>query len=337
MRILYIGQYSQGTTSRLRAECLSNILESDDFDVIDTHIPFFKSPRLFRSIGFRFFRGPLIWKINNFIRKKLIRGYDVIWVDKATFIQKSTTKALKKSTKTLIHYTPDTMFYENQSFHFYRSLKYYDYAITTKSFDWEGYKNYLEDKQMLFVPQGYSTELHYPRTTFQDKKNHVLFIGLYEQHREDMLNFLLKNGINVVLAGKNWKHFVENNSNPGLTYLGEGLFKDEYATTISRSLFGLGLVSKRFPELHTTRTFEIPACGTALITERNKETTTYYDENEVLFFSTKEELLEKVKYYQKNIQELELLTQRGTRKVNVEGYNYQSQLKWICKECGLIT
>ena len=33
-----------------------------------------------------------------------------------------------------------------------------------------------------------------------------------------------------------------------------------------------GLLAKWVPELHTTRTFEIPACGTALVTERNSET-----------------------------------------------------------------
>ncbi len=336
MKILYIGQYSEGTTSRLRAESLREIVNPDVFDVIDTHIPFYNSPRIFRSIGFRFFRGPLIWQINNYIFNNLKRAYDVIWVDKATFIQKATTKALSKSCDKLIHYTPDTMFYENQSYHFYKSLPYYDYTITTKSFDWKGYQNFVREEQMLFVPQGYSTKLHYPRNTFEQKEKHVLFIGLYEKHREEMLNLLLENNIPVVLAGKNWDSFVEQNAFTGLTYLGEGLFKEEYAETISKAMFGLGLVSKRFPELHTTRTFEIPACGTALITERNKETTRYYHENEVLFYSSNQEMVEKICYFMDHTDELKQITERGKQKVNDEGYNYQSQLEWLCEEMGIL-
>ncbi len=336
MKVLYIGQYTQGTTSRLRAESLQKLLDAKVFDIIDTHVPFFGCHRIFRSLGFRYYRGPLIWQINNYILNHLNRAYDVIWVDKATFIQKSTTKSLRKATDKLVHYTPDTMFYENQSFHFYKSLPYYDYAITTKSFDWKGYQNYINEEQMLFVTQGYSTQVHYPRNTFEQKKNHVLFIGLYEKHREDMLKLLLKSGIQVVLAGKNWTSFVEQNTLPGLTYLGDGLFKEEYAKTISEAMFGLGLVSKRFPELHTTRTFEIPACGTALITERNEETTRYYTEDEVIFYDSEKEMIDKILYYQNDPTALKELTEKGTKKVIDEGYNYQSQLKWLCEEMGIL-
>ena len=37
-------------------------------------------------------------------------------------------------------------------------------------------------------------------------------------------------------------------------------------------------------ELHTTRTFEIPACGTILITEKNVETLSFFNPDEVIFF-----------------------------------------------------
>jgi len=61
MNILYIGQYTSGTTSKMRAEQLKEIIHTSplgnrevNFNVIDTHIPFNNTTRLWRSIGFRY-------------------------------------------------------------------------------------------------------------------------------------------------------------------------------------------------------------------------------------------------------------------------------------------
>ena len=51
----------------------------------------------------------------------------------------------------------------------------------------------------------------------------------------------------------------------------EERYIEEYAKIISLSYFGLGLLSNWVPELHTTRTFEIPACNTCLITPKTIE------------------------------------------------------------------
>lgn len=336
MKVLYIGQYTQGTTSRMRGETLCEVTQSNVFDTIDTHIPFFRTHRLFRSFGFRTKRGPLISTINAYILKNLKSTYDLIWVDKGVFISYRTSKELRKQTKVLVHYTPDTAFYENQSPHFNKSIDLYDFIITTKSFDLNNYYSYIDKSKVLFTPQGFDKTVHYARNTFAEKEKHVLFIGLNEPSREEMIRFLLKNNIAVRLAGKNWQSFVKNNTYPHLSFLGEGLFKEAYAKEVSNAFFGLGMLSKRFPELHTTRTFEIPACGTALITERNAETVKYYAEDEVLFYSTPEELVEKVNYCLQNPNELEKITRKGTTKVYTEGFDYQSQIFNLCKTMQIV-
>ena len=69
-----------------------------------------------------------------------------------------------------------------------------------------------------------------------------------------------------------------------LAFEGEEVFGDAYASLFSRAWIGLGLLTKRFPELHTTRTLEIPACGAVLATERTVDTSTMFADNEALFF-----------------------------------------------------
>jgi spore maturation protein CgeB len=335
-RLLYIGQYTEGTTSKMRADTLKEIFGPGTFEVIDTHIPFYGCHSFWRSLAFRWKWGKVIWKTNRYILDHLSGSYDAIWVDKSVFINKETTQKLKYKTKCLIHYTPDAAFKENASRYFYKSIPHYDFLITTKSFEREDYLKYIQPRQLIFVPQGYNQNLHYPRHHFSHKKPQVLFIGLYESSRAQVIEALLQEQIPVVLAGKNWGTFVVKNRNRPLTYLGEGLFGEAYAQAVSESQFGLGLVSKRFPELHTTRTFEIPACGTALVTEFNEETAQFYENDEVIFFRDTQELVEKIKFYLNHPKALQILTEKGCHRVVANGLSYQKQLTEICKVTGIL-
>ena len=71
MRLLYIGQNSDGTTSRMRAVKLRKILEGWGIDVTDTHKPFYNTNILLRSFGFRYKCGPLISAVNLYIISEL--------------------------------------------------------------------------------------------------------------------------------------------------------------------------------------------------------------------------------------------------------------------------
>ncbi|MCF1420244.1 CgeB family protein [Mangrovimonas futianensis] len=336
VRVLYIGQFTDGTTSKMRGETLRDILNPTDFQVIDTHLPFFQTLRVWRSLGFRFKKGPLIRGVNKFIRKRVYGNYDLIWIDKGVFIKESTTQFLKSRGNCLVHYTPDTAFFENESSHFYKSIKWYDWIISTKSFEREHYLKLIDPKSFILIPQGFDKQVHYPRVSFQEKENYVVFIGLFEPSRGEILRVLLDNGIRVKLAGKKWDSFLNSHTYENLEFLGDSLLKDEYALTISKAFFGLGLLSKRFPELHTTRTFEIPACGTLLVTEKNSEIEGYFDDGAVLYFSDYKELLENIKQLAHDTESLKEMTLKGHDIVHQCGLDYESQLKKICSKIGFV-
>jgi spore maturation protein CgeB len=330
-RVLYVGQYTRGTTSRMRADEISKIIKSTQFDVIDTHIPFFKTNRVFRTLGFRFKFGPLIAAINRYILQKLNSGsYDLIWIDKGIFITKDTIVLLRERAKRLVHYTPDMAFYDNKSKHFETAINLYDYVITTKSAEIDYYLNYVSKEKLVVTTQGFSKTIHKPYHSFSDKDDSIVFIGLAETYRFEMIEFLIENGIRVKLVGKGWENFIKRHkNNKNLVFIAESIYDENYCKLISLSKFALGLLSKKFPEYHTTRTFEIPACGTALITEKNIETNSFYENDEVIFYSSKEDVLSKINYYIKNNEELEQLSNKGLIKVNDKGFDYYSILHKI--------
>lgn len=340
MKILYIGQYTNGTTSRMRANQLEEILNPRCFEIIDTHKPFFKTPKIFRSMGFRYKTGPLISNTNLYIIKKLEAlsdiTFDLIWVDKAVYITKHTTLLLRKKTKKLVHFTPDPAFTFHQSKHFEKALPYYDYAITTKSFEVPYYLHLLPEDKIILTTQGFNPITHKPSVAFPEKTEGILFIGHYEQERATVLQQLINSGINVSIAGINWVNFAKKNKrNPLLTFLGEGIYGTDYAKTLSSYQFAWGALSKWIPELHTTRTFEIPACATALLTERNSETSSFFTEEEVVFYDSIEEMISKIKYYQSNPKMLETLINKGRKRVIDDGNDYKTIIENILQKIGL--
>jgi spore maturation protein CgeB len=329
----------------MRADQLKQILKPEfsnfQFDIIDTHIPFYNSQRLWRSLGFRYKKGPLISKINRFILNQLDsianQQYGLIWVDKAIFLTPKTTAYLKSLTNKLVHFTPDPAFTFHKSHLFRSSLYLYDYAITTKAYEIKDFEEYLSPKQIIYATQGFDKSLHQPLTPFKQKKKGVLFIGHHEDEREVIIQKLINEGIAVTVAGIKWQLFADKNkTNQNFKYIGNGVYGEDYVKTLASYQFSWGSVSKWIPELHTTRTFEIPACGTALITERNTETENFFNENEAIFYDSIDGMIEEIKHYQTHPTELELLTKKGTLRVHQDGRDYESILRKVLQQINLL-
>ena len=334
MKILYIGQFTKGTTSRMRGLAIKEILYPNIFDVIDTNIPFFKTHRLLRSIGFRYKIGPLIATINNYITAtSKNQHYDLIWVDKAVFIAPKTTALLRSKSVKLVHFTPDPAFTFHKSKLFFKSLPYYDFLVTTKSYELEHYYKYINTERVLYTTQGFDAKLHKPSKQLFSKKEGFVFIGHYENQRGELLEKLLQNDIKITLAGIKWNRFAKKHqTNPNLTYLGDGIYGKDYVKTLQNAKMAWGAISKWVPELHTTRTFEIPACGTALVTERNLETQSFFKDDEAIFYDDYDQLISKIKYFIEQKQELEELTKKGFEKVHNRGYDYTTIISKILNQ-----
>jgi spore maturation protein CgeB len=332
MKVMYVGQCEEGSTSRMRFEILTTLLNSK-LELINISEVLSSSNKIVRSVGWRYKIGPLIWRISKLINEHLEKkeNYDLIWIDKGVFIPIEVMKKLREKTIKLVHFTPDPAFFYHKSKLFYNSISLYDFCITTKTYEIDLYKKFGA-KNVLYCTQGYDERIHKPLHKFEDKKYEVCFIGHYERIRETILQNLLNSNIQVVLAGIKWKEFVSLNKNRGnLIYLGENLAGIEYVETISNSYISLGLISNWVPEKHTTRTFEIPACGTLLITPKNEEIKNFYNEKDVIYFEDNFEIVQKVRELLNDKSRLQEISNNGTIRVNEGNFSYQKQLKSILK------
>jgi spore maturation protein CgeB len=82
------------------------------------------------------------------------------------------------------------------------------------------------------------------------------------------------------------------------------------------------------PDQHTTRTFEIPACGSLLLADRTEEHQEFFEEGqEAEFFESCEELLEKVRFYGSNESARKRVADRGYKRCQEGGYAYVCRLR----------
>src|SRR5665213_280349 len=83
-------------------------------------------------------------------------------------------------------------------------------------------------------------------------------------------------------------------------------------------------------DLITARTFQIPACGTFMLHERNAEVSQYFEEDrEVVFFSTVEEMAAKIVHYLRNREERELIAGAALERSQRDDYSIDGRLKSV--------
>ena len=121
----------------------------------------------------------------------------------------------------------------------------------------------------------------------------AVFIGHWEPTTESMITELRREGIDVRVWGPGWRR-------SGLPDRGRivPLTGHEYVKALASAKLCLGLLSKWNRNRCTLRTFEIPAIGGLLFTERTDDHLKYFvEDHEAVYFDTKEEMVDKARYY----------------------------------------
>jgi hypothetical protein len=341
MRAAYVGALGGGSTSAMRAEALKQLTPGWDWEWIDTDQAMREAPRWAQTLAFRLRIGPVVRRVDHLVAASTGGGnYDLIWVDKSVLLRRRAMAAMRRAAVRLVHFTPDAAFHANRSRFFRRHIGHYDLLATTKSFEMDEYLQRVAPRKLFLTTQGYDPVLHHPAEPPVPRQREAAFIGLAEPDREHCLAALLEAGVAVRLGGIGWERFLARwKDHPGLRFLGSGLFGEDYAQVYREAWVGLGLMTKRFGELHTTRTFEIPACGAILATERNPDTEGFFHQGEALFFDDHHSLAKELRrlFDSAGDHELAGLAEAGRRRVVTGGRDYRSVLRGVLAAAGVFS
>lgn len=308
---------------------------------VDLNAAVSSSSRLARELVYRFASGPVVTRMNELVLQALRefgRRIDTVWIDKGLWMQPDTLQRLKQATgAVLVHYTadPQVVFQRQKLGHFLPSIPLYDILFTTKPFEVDAYKRHGA-RNVQLVHQSYDEECLQPRQLSNaDRRrlgSEVCFIGQYTAHYARLLKAAGGTGAEIRLWGPNWRRRLWRHRWAEPIFAGDGLWGEDYAIALNAADIGLCFLSKRYPETTTTRSFEIPGCGTFMLAERTEEHLELFAEGvEAEYFGSAAELVDKIRFYLRNPGPRNKIAQAGHLRCTRSGHGNHARMKSLLK------
>jgi spore maturation protein CgeB len=324
MKILYLGQIAPGQTALMRMRALERLGHA--VHGVSTIEPWNRAPWIKRQVQKRTRCGSIVDEINSRILSA-VREFkpEMVWADKQEFLRVDTVEALRQVGAFLVHFTPDPYFTLKwkRTPTMDEAMRHFDVLIYCKSYEKKDYE--ALGKPAIYMPLGYCDENHRPLSSDDAQWScDVGFLGGWEPRRERMLHAVARSSAKLKFRGAYWdflrdgkwtlrRYIILSELSAGervrihrdelLARAHEGgeVYGDDYARALTGAKIGLGFLRKVCPDQHTTRSFEIPACGSMLLADRTEEHENLFEEGkEAEFFASGEELLDKVRFYCSN-------------------------------------
>jgi hypothetical protein len=332
-RVLYIGSLASWSNSSRRYKALSYLCEAKAINT-DPYI----LAKYIAGIQHHINKGPGIFLLNRKIRKEIKeQEFDIVLVDNKSYLTARTLIYLKKhghaKIVNLITDDPFGKFTRSWSL-FKKTIPYYDALFVQRQVNKKELINKGAKKVELcyrsFDPE-FERPLGLTEAEVKQFGAKVGFVGTYESERAGFIAYLITNGITVSVTGNDWPTGEYWNIIRPF-YKGPSVFNEEYVKAINGLDIALHFLRHANRDEQDSRTFEIPACKRFMLAERSEVHRQLFKENEeAVFFSSKEELLKKVRQYMNDPRERERIALNGYNRCYDSGYTHSERMKSILK------
>ena len=351
MKILFLGEIGRGQTSLMRLKALRRL--GHEVVGVDTASPWLSGPWVRRQMERRLGRGATIERINDAVLDSA-RAFQpaLVWAEKQEHLRPETLAALRSGGIRLVHFTPDPYF----SLTWKRTalmdaaIGQFDVLVFCKASERADYA--ALGKPLIYMPLGYCDETHRPLPSADPRwRCAVGFLGGWEPRRERLLRAVAEAVGETKIWGGYWDFLRDGRWSPrrqivlgqlaggepfrigrdpllAAAWQGVEVYADDYARALTGSRIGLGFLRQVCPDQHTTRTFEIPACGALLLADRTEEHRGFFEEGrEAEFFSSADELVDKAAFYASHESERARIAAAGRARCLSSGYAYIERLR----------
>ena len=335
--ILYIGSLSPNCNSYKRYKTLMDL----GYNIVGIDIEktvYVKN--ISASIHHRFNIGYGIYKLNKQVDKAIDElKPDLIWVDNKPYLKARTLKRIssKLPKSKIVNLVTDDA---NGKYKFSwwltrKTAKYYHHHFVQRT---ENFAEYLSwgARKVDYCLRSFDPKFHkIINLSEAEQKEYtcdVGFIGTYEEERAEYIAFLIENGVPVKVVGDGWigkKYWDIIKPN----FLRKSIYSEEYVKRLNAIKIVLHFIRVANRDQQDSRTFEIPACGSFMLAQRTPvHEKLFVEDKEVVFFDTKEELLEKCTKYLKDTEARNFIKMNGYKKMYDAKYDHSSRLIEVLKK-----
>jgi len=277
-------------------------------------------------------------KLNSEVKKKVFSYKpDFVLFFKPNYISPQTIFTIKKQKVITFSLSGDpTFFLKNISQSFLKTVPFYDCFFTPNSLDVSELLK-LGAHKAVFLPPAVDTELMYPVSPgAKDKKRlgtDVIFIGTYVagEKREKYLEKLCRKGYNIKVYGNRWVRCLRCfclRKRKCLAY--EARYGEDFSKIVNSSKIVINFLREHNKDSQSSKIYEIPACRAFMLCERTNEVVDIFKEGkEAEFFSSFEELVEKIDYYLTHPKKRKQIAEAGYERVKKYNCSFNSRAEKI--------
>lgn len=331
MRVLYIGSTWRGSN----AQSIRRAFESLGHEVVAIET----------EEALAFYGRSLVLRAANRLLKRPLRRHTrpiceaaveaaratrphMVFACKALYFDGNVLEDIRKASgAVLVHWHPDDHRNKaNSSADFRRAIPVYDVHVTPKTFN---VAELLEDgaRRVEFVPYAYDPEVHRPVPPRPGPPRQAVFVGTFETERAAYLEQAAREGVDLEVWGGHWQRLPRRSPLRACCRFRE-VRADEMAATFASAQLCLGFLRKVNRDLHTARTFEIPASGGVLLSERTDEQRSFFEESkEALYFDTPDEMVASIRRYSARPDDLARIRAAALDRCRRDRYSYAERLQ----------
>jgi hypothetical protein len=335
MKILYAAGLSPKESSLYRLWALErlghHVVPFNTFD----YLP--RSP-LIRKVAYRLSAGPSINRLNlDLLRIAEAEKPDLFWADKLLSMRPRTLDRMRAMGLATVSYMIDNPFgpRRDPGWRLYmKNIPHYDLHVVQRD------KNILDytsrgARNVIKIQTAYEPTLHYPPPAGWSDANRdrqVSFVGTPYDDRAQTLGRLWRDcGFSVAVSGsaKLWGRAMQPDVFAATFRDGE-LYRDDYRNAIWHSRINLSFLTHSNQDEFVHKSFEIAGCGGFLLAERSPgHLQRFKEDEEAVFFSTFDELAEKIRRYLPDEAARHRIATAGNLRAARDGYHNDRQVGLI--------
>lgn len=288
----------------------------------------------------KYLLGPIVWRLNtDLLQRVRVEQPDLIFIYRGTHIFADTLHKIRIHcpNSRLVGYNNDDPFspyYPRWLWrHFLKGLPEYDIVFAYRQQNVEDFRR-AGARRVEMLRSWYIPERSHPVVLTEEERSRfgcdVVFVGHYEDDgRVALLEEIVRQGWRLRLwgPGYDWDPVISESPELKSQVPVRLVWGEDYNRALCGAKVALCFLSKLNRDTYTRRCFEIPATGTMMLSEKTRDLETLYLAGEEAdFFSSKEELVEKLNVYLGNDRYRQNVANSGLKRVRHDGHDVVSRM-----------
>lgn len=334
MKILYAAGLSPNDSSLYRLWALERlghqVIPFNAYDYVPRN-------SLIRKVTYRIAAGPTVDRLNrDLLRMAAEEKPDLLWTDKLLWMRPKTLDRMRAMDVATVSYMIDNPFGPRQDpgWRLYmKDIPHYDLHVVQRDKNIRDYRQ-RGARDVIKIQTAYEPTIHFPPPdgwSDKDRDRGVSFIGTPYDQRAATLDKLSQQGLPVALSGnaRAWQRSLAPEAFTRIYCEGE-LYGQQYREAIWRSKINLSFITHSNLDEFVHKSFEIAGCGSFLLAERSEgHLQRFREDEEAVFFSSYDELVEKIRRYLPDEQARRRIAAAGQARALRDGYHNDHQVSLI--------